>query len=195
MKLARQPDGGRPVASLDGGPFFVEVGVDPTESRGVGPAGQLRDHAGLEHAMGKVRPGDLLNSRLRHEDAALRDRLQTTLGDQPVKHLSNALAGDMKDRRQPMLRQFRSRRQPALEKRARQGLVEPPFDRGAVNLRSFPGSRSSQGFNSLAQIVHIMGITCAHPLPWALLHRISRYYAKCAHSAWRLLCLAEASRG
>ena len=41
-------------------------------------------------------------------DAATYDRLKATLCDQAVKHLSNALTGNLKDRSQPMFRQLRS---------------------------------------------------------------------------------------
>jgi hypothetical protein len=56
--------------------------------------------------MREINSPDLLGSRIGNEDATLGDRLKATLCDQTVKHLSNALTGNLKDRGEPMLRQL-----------------------------------------------------------------------------------------
>jgi hypothetical protein len=68
--------------------------------------------------MREINPPNLLNGRIWNEDAALGDRLKAALCDQAVKHLSNALAGNLKDRGQPTFRQLRSWRQTAFEQSA-----------------------------------------------------------------------------
>ena len=118
VKLARQPDRCGSIASLDSCPLLLEVAFDPVEDRAAGSPGQFRDDACFEYAMREVNPADLLNGRIGNENAPLRDRFEPTLRHQAVKHFSDALTGDMKNRGQSMLWQFRSRRQTALEKRA-----------------------------------------------------------------------------
>ena len=68
--------------------------------------------------MREINPPDLLNGRIGNEDATLGDRLKATLRDQAVKHLSNALAGNLEDHGQPMFRQLRPWRQTAFEQSA-----------------------------------------------------------------------------
>lgn len=115
--------------------------------------------------MREIDPGDLLNARLRHEDTPLRDGLEAALRDQAVKHFSNALAGDVKNRRQPMLWQFRSRRQTSLEKRARQSFVDPLLDRRAVDIPHRPSDpRCAQGLTLRRphRVCTLLSVKCAH---------------------------------
>ena len=118
MKLSREAHGRCPIASLDSGTLLLEVAFDPVEDRAAESPRQFGDDACLKYAMREINSPDLLDGRIGNEDAALGDRLKTTLRDQAVKHLSNALAGNLEDRGQPMFRQLRSWRQTAFEQSA-----------------------------------------------------------------------------
>ena len=157
VKLARQTDRSGSVASISGDPFFLEVALQPVEDRLVRAPRQFRDDACLEYAMREIRPANFLNAWIWHENAPLRHGLEPALRHQTVKHLSDALARNVKNRRQPMLWQFRSRRQTALEEGAGQSLVQLLLDCGAIVVASsLSCSRRDQSLTpALAFLVHI----------------------------------------
>ena len=95
---------------------------------------ELGQHAGLEHAVRLIDGADFLGRRVGREHAALRNRLEPPLGDEPVQNLADAFAGDAENLRQTMFRQFRAGRQPPLEQRAGNRGMDAVVERRAAEL-------------------------------------------------------------
>ena len=134
VELAGKPDRKRPILVRRGLALLDEMRVDALENRGLSRARELSQHAGLEHAVRLIDGADFLGRRVGREHAALRNRLEPPLRDQPVQNLADAFAGDAENLRQTMLRQFRAGSQPTLEQRARNRGMDAVVERRAAEL-------------------------------------------------------------
>ena len=93
---------------------------------------QFGDDSRFEHTMGEINVANLFARGAGHKNATLGYRFQPTLGNQPMQDFTDTLARDVKNGGEPMLRQFRARRQPPLEKSVRQRRVDAVFERGPI---------------------------------------------------------------
>ncbi len=120
VELARKAHRSCPVARYTRGAFLFQMRLDPIECSLIVRPNQFSDDARFEHTMREINVANFFARGARHKNASLGYRFQPALGNQSMQHLTDTLTRHVKNGGQPMLWQFRARRQPPFEKGAGQ---------------------------------------------------------------------------